>query len=101
MIPKSFPLNSSDKIDKKKLPKPDLNDYLTNLNEYIKPKTEVEIWKEILHLNKIGIEDIFFEIGGDSISLIIIKLKCLEIEINFNQFYSNPTIKYLWNFTKK
>jgi acyl-CoA synthetase (AMP-forming)/AMP-acid ligase II len=103
MIPKSFtilklfPLNSSDKIDKKKFPKPDLNDFLTNLNEYIEPKTEieiklVEIWKEILHLNKIGIEDNFFEIGGDSISLIMIKSKCLEIGINFtyNQFYSNP-----------
>jgi hypothetical protein len=59
-ILKSFSLNSSDKIDKKKFPKPDLNDNFSNSNEYIETKTEieiklVEIWKEILYLNKIGI----------------------------------------------
>jgi hypothetical protein len=59
----------------KKLPKPDLNDFILNLNEYIEPKIEIEIklleiFKEILHLNKIGIEYIFFEIGGDQISSI-------------------------------
>jgi hypothetical protein len=66
-ILKSFPLNSSDKIHKKNHQKPDSNDFISNLNEYIELKTEieiklVEIWKEILHLNKIRIEDNFFEL---------------------------------------
>jgi hypothetical protein len=59
---KSFPINSSDKIKKKKLPKPDLNDFISNLNE---PKTEIEIklvkiWKNILHLKKLELKKNFY-----------------------------------------
>jgi hypothetical protein len=67
IILKSFPFNSSDKIDKKNLPKPDLNDFILNLNEYIEPKTEIEIklvkiFKNILHLIKFKLKIIFLKL---------------------------------------
>jgi hypothetical protein len=45
--------------------------------------------KEILHLNKIGIEDNFFEIGVDSISSIKILSKIIEIFSIIKQFFEN------------
>ena len=43
--------------------------------EYIAPSTEAEIiisdiWKELLHLDRVGIHDNFFDIGGNSMLLL-------------------------------
>ena len=68
---KELPLNSSGKLDIKELPEVNL----TNEEDYIAPSTELEkqlcrIWEEVLGLEKVGITDDFFRIGGDSITAI-------------------------------
>ncbi len=65
-----LPLTNNGKIDKKALPDPDVTDFL--YNEYVAPRTEVErtlveIWKELLHLDRVGVKDNFFELGGHSL----------------------------------
>ncbi|GHT98893.1 hypothetical protein FACS1894126_4770 [Alphaproteobacteria bacterium] len=45
------------------------------IDEYVAPRNEIEerlceIWKEVLHLDKVGINDNFFKIGGDSLKAI-------------------------------
>ena len=67
----ALPKTVSGKIDRKALPaldrsRPDLKE------GYTEPRTELEIyiaemWQEILGLDKIGVHDDFFELGGDSI----------------------------------
>ena len=78
MIPDVFiqmaalPLNINGKLDKQALPDPDFN---ASTAEYVAPGTAMEttmcqIWQEILFLDRIGINDNFFRIGGNSILAI-------------------------------
>ncbi|MCL2121306.1 MAG: amino acid adenylation domain-containing protein [Clostridiales bacterium] len=67
----ALPLNRSGKLDHRALPEPDA---LAG-RSYTAPRTETErsviaAFEEILGISPIGIEDSFFEIGGDSIKLI-------------------------------
>src|SRR6185295_2723951 len=77
MIPSFFvfidriPLTPNGKIDRKSLPAPDRS--LRQVEEeYVAPSTTLEqelrtIWAEVLRIERIGIHDNFFRIGGDSI----------------------------------
>ena len=68
---KHFPFTNSGKVDKKQLPalgfaRPQL------ATLYKAPKTELEIriaesWSALLQIDKIGVDDSFFELGGNSL----------------------------------
>jgi amino acid adenylation domain-containing protein len=65
-----LPLTSNGKVDKKALPDFEAEEQLKD--NYIAPRTESEkllsdIWKQVLKLKKIGIDDNFFDIGGHSL----------------------------------
>jgi amino acid adenylation domain-containing protein len=106
-----FPLNANGKINKKALPELDTNALQTET--YIAPTTEtekqlVEIWEELLDVEKIGIKDNFFALGGHS--LLAIKLitrisKVFETEITVKDVFHFVTIeeiaKYLEIFTEQ
>lgn len=94
---KSLPLTINGKLDKKALPSPDIT--AMTQRTYVAPrnKTEkelVQIWKELLRVESIGIEDDFFELGGNSLMVtrvvsairqnLNIELKALDIFINSN-----------------
>ena len=102
MIPAHFvqlekiPLNPNGKIDRKQLPAPVLN----GAGTFAAPGTEVEkimakIWSEVLGIEKVGIDDHFFEIGGDSIKTILVsgRLLTYRLSIAVNDFFANPTIR--------
>jgi acyl-coenzyme A synthetase/AMP-(fatty) acid ligase len=68
-----LPLTINGKLDRKALPKPEF----TNIDKYVAPRNELEekvckIWAEVLGLpeDKVGINDDFFRLGGDSILAI-------------------------------
>jgi amino acid adenylation domain-containing protein len=66
----SLPLTPNGKIDKKALPDPDAGELLSN--KYVAPRTElevklVELWQDLLKVERVGIEDNFFELGGHSL----------------------------------
>ena len=104
MVPNIFvrldkmPLNTSGKIDRKSLPNPNFKSSDSN---YIPPKTKIEkrlvdIWQKMLGINKIGINENYFKIGGNS--LLSIKLssqihKTFEKQISISEIFQNPTIK--------
>jgi amino acid adenylation domain-containing protein len=67
----SFPLNSNLKIDRKALPAPPRTRPLIE-TAYVAPRTAlqrliVERWCRILQLDRVGIDDRFFELGGTSL----------------------------------
>lgn len=69
---KSFPLTVNGKLDKRALPEPELSAAATN---FVAPNTQTErriceIWKELLGLEKAGLNDDFFKLGGNSILAI-------------------------------
>ncbi len=80
MVPAAFvmlnalPLTPSGKIDRKALPTPD---FAEQQHLYVPPATETEkllctIWADVLKVERVGIHDNFFHLGGDS--LLVIKL---------------------------
>lgn len=94
MIPSSFirvdemPLTSNGKTDKNALIQLD-GDLIATGETYVAPRTPleerlVEIWKEILAKDTIGIRDNFFSLGGHSLSAIrlIAKIQA-EFDVKF------------------
>lgn len=92
-----FPLNRNGKIDKSCLPKP--NEAFAAGTGSVLPRnvTEeimAEAWCEVLDIPSVGIDDNFFDLGGDSLSAIKV-LGMLKIGINIVDFYIRPTIRQL------
>ena len=66
----TMPLTSNGKIDRKALPDPAAAGLLSH--KYIAPRNELEsslvnIWKKLLRLEEVGVQDNFFEVGGHSL----------------------------------
>jgi acyl carrier protein len=74
-----LPLTANNKVDRKALPEP--TNLITSATQaYVEPKTLTEkklttIWCSILKLEKIGILDDFFEIGGHSMIAVTLIIK--------------------------
>ncbi|HEX3045902.1 MAG TPA: amino acid adenylation domain-containing protein, partial [Bacillota bacterium] len=110
MIPSYFvridqlPLTPNGKVDRKALPEPE-GDINTG-REYQEPTNEVEeklvgIWKEVLGVDRIGIHDRFFELGGYSILLIKMHTKIEQLypgRIKITDYFSYPTIAKVAEF---
>lgn len=69
-----FPMTSNGKIDRRALPAPMLGNGGAQA-EFVAPRTDLErqiavIWQEVLGVDRVGVNDNFFEMGGDSISSI-------------------------------
>lgn len=104
MIPQYFikmdklPLTSNHKIDRYLLPEPDIEE--STGNEYAAPQTEIqtrvlEIWQSVLGRERIGIKDNFFDIGGNSISLIHMHNQLDKIypgAVKITDIFGHPTI---------
>ncbi|MBY0293432.1 MAG: non-ribosomal peptide synthetase, partial [Alphaproteobacteria bacterium] len=112
MIPSFFiyinkvPLTSNGKIDRKSLPAPAVSNRQV-ANAYIPPQTTLQqelssIWSEVLRIEKIGIHDNFFRIGGDSIISIQLVSKARSKGIYFavKNIFSHPTIAQLSSIAK-
>ncbi len=68
----AFPLNANGKVDRKALPAPDL---AASAEAYVAPRNAVEetlarIFRELLGAERVGVDDDFFALGGDSILVI-------------------------------
>ncbi|MDY7019981.1 MAG: amino acid adenylation domain-containing protein [Cyanobacteriota bacterium] len=97
----SLPLTSNGKVDVKALSQREIIPLESQL-EWVAPQTEIEIilaeiWSEILQIEQVGIDDNFFEIGGDSILAIQIVSKANQagIQLTPKQIFQHQTIAEL------
>nr|WP_246276572.1 amino acid adenylation domain-containing protein [Microcoleus asticus] len=108
MIPSVFvivdelPLTPNGKVDRKALPAPDaINPQLETT--YIAPQTEVEqsiatVWQQVLHLEKVGVDDNFFDLGGHSLLMAQAHSKLREAidrDVSMIEMFKYPTISSL------
>lgn len=99
----SFPLTPSGKIDIRALPLPSkpLHEADTNNKILLTDDTEeklILVWKELLGVNDISLNDNFFDLGGDSLLMGRLQIKIrsiLEEQINIVELYQYPTISSL------
>ncbi|MBO3797189.1 non-ribosomal peptide synthetase, partial [Bacillus subtilis] len=92
-----FPLTPNGKIDHKKLPKPKQSHTKYRLSRNEIEEKLVYTWKEVLGVNKVGIDDHFFELGGDSIKAIQISARLNEsgYKLELKQLFRYPRISEL------
>lgn len=91
----ALPLSPNGKVDRQALPLP----ALISQQSYRSPSTPIErtlaeIWAQVLGLDRVGIHDNFFEIGGDSIQSmrIIAKAKQAGLSLQPALLFQHPTI---------
>lgn len=88
MIPSYFiplekmPLTPNGKIDRMALAEVNVHE-LGRQDEYVKPGTDVEkqiasLWMEALKLDKVGIHDNFFDLGGHSLNMMLLNSKLIQ-----------------------
>lgn len=98
-----FKLTVNGKLDKKALPQPDFSS-----KEYQAPQNALEqqaccIWQEVLGIEKVGMQDDFFRIGGDSINSIrvVARLKDLRLDISVRDIFEHRTLAALFRHAGK
>jgi acyl carrier protein len=98
----SFPRTRNGKLDRGALPIP--NQSRPELeNSFAAPRTSVEealaeIWAEVLKVERVGIHDNFFDLGGHSLKAtqVVSKIRgTLQVEISLRDLFENPTVAEL------
>ena len=98
----ALPLNANGKVDRKALPAPQTGDLLKD-QEYVAPCTETEtelvaIVAEVLGLDRVGVDDNFFEIGGHSLlaTQVIARVQDMfHVDIALRSLFERPTVAVL------
>ena len=99
MIPAFFmhldamPLNNNAKIDRFALPKPEIN---TKTSAYAAPETPEEVaicsaYEKVLQVEKVGANDDFFELGGDSLSTALAAAELEGLHVDYKDIYTWKT----------
>ncbi len=96
---KSLPLTPNGKVDRRSLPSPDQS-RPELVTACLAPRIPVEellakIWREVLELRKIGVEDNFFDLGGNSLLLVEVRAKLENLigqELTMTELFQYPTI---------
>ncbi|MFI7000082.1 non-ribosomal peptide synthase/polyketide synthase [Nocardia sp. NPDC050175] len=90
----SVPLTANGKLDRAALPEPEL----TSSARYRAPRTDQEkilttVFAEVLGLDRVGVDDSFFELGGDSIRSIqvVSRARELGVEISPREVFEHQT----------
>jgi amino acid adenylation domain-containing protein len=105
MIPSTFvqidalPLTTNGKIDRKVLPVPEA----TGIEEFLPAQNElqaqiIQIWEDLLQVSRIGLDDGFFDLGGNSLMAIRF-VATLERESNLHlpviELFRSSTVRQL------
>jgi hypothetical protein len=104
MIPSQFtildslPLNPAGKVDRRRLPEPDPK---TRQRLYIEPRNETEraiatVWQEVLKVDKVGVTDNFFEMGGNSLKAAkatFMIANMLGVKLTITDFFRESTVE--------
>ena len=101
VVLKEFPLTPNGKIDVRRLPAVDTSS-ITGRN-YVAPRHLEEqrlaaIWQEVLMLNQVGIDEDFFELGGDSLSATRAFARTNHVfgtNLTLREMLDHPTIRVL------
>jgi amino acid adenylation domain-containing protein/non-ribosomal peptide synthase protein (TIGR01720 family) len=94
----ALPLTPAGKVDRRALPAPEWR----GGDGYAAPRTPLEgklaaIWSRLLGVERVGIHDSFFELGGDSILSIqvVARARSAGVHLTPRQIFDRPTIAEL------
>jgi aryl carrier-like protein len=97
----ALPTTPSGKVDRRSLPAPG-GDRPHVEADYVAPRNPIEeqlakLWEELLRLDRVGVHDDFFELGGDSILSIQVTARAQQAGLHLTpmQLFRHPTIAAL------
>ncbi len=98
----ALPLSANGKVDRRALLQFAEPAVATN-NEYVAPRTEVEeklaaIWRDVLRVPQVGIDDNFFDLGGNSLlagQAIARVRRALKVHAPITWLFDAPTVRAL------
>lgn len=110
MVPSAFvllealPLSPNGKVDRRQLPAPEIE--RQSVKAYIAPQRTLEktiagIWREILQVEKVGLDDSFFDLGGHSLLILRAHSRLIEAvgkQLSITDMFKYPTIRELTRF---
>ncbi|KAF9177989.1 hypothetical protein BGZ49_005458, partial [Haplosporangium sp. Z 27] len=92
-----FPLTPNGKLDRKALPEPDSNAFISQ--DYEAPRDGIEstlaaIWTDLLKVDRVGRNDNFFMLGGHSLLAVQMteRLRRFELELSVRSLFDHPTL---------
>ncbi len=96
---KTLPRKPNGKLDRAALPAPDWD--AADSDVFVLPRSPEEeavaaIWREVLGVEKIGIRDNFFALGGHSLVAVLVTSRVralLDVNVTIQQFFEAPTIE--------
>ncbi len=106
MVPSTFttlanlPLTPNGKVDRKRLPEPEDHRAVSQA-PFLAPRGRTEdaiaaTWREVLRLERVGIDDNFFDLGGHSLLLVQVQAKlraALGRDVPIVEMFQYPTIR--------
>jgi hypothetical protein len=97
-ILEQIPVNASGKVDYSKLPAPEASAASCS-RHHVPPRTPierrlVEIWEEVLKVERIGIHDTFLDLGGGSFDSLRIATLAAEQGLRFSEGEMTPGLLF-------
>lgn len=97
----SLPLTANGKIDRRALPKPELQ--VEEDGQQVLPRSALEervasLWAEVLGIDKVGVHDNFFELGGNSLNamqIVTLLQKECSSDVTLQDIFKAPTVEAL------
>ena len=101
-----FPLTPNNKIDRLSLPVPEQVQQAVSKVSFVKPENELQeqivaTWREALNIEKIGLDDNFFDIGGHSLLVVEVLAglrEHIDKPIKMTDMFRFPTIRQFSNY---
>ncbi len=114
MVPSSYvtmdalPLTPNGKVDRNALPDP-TGKQSEEHAAFVAPRSELErtiaeVWREVLNVDRVGLEDNFFDLGGHSLLIVKVHSKLralLNCELSLVDMFQRPTVAALSGFLNR
>ncbi|MFI9626620.1 amino acid adenylation domain-containing protein [Streptomyces sp. NPDC052042] len=106
MVPAAFivldalPLTAHGKVDRTALPTPDTKDGMAGAPRAPRTPSEAKlaaVWAEVLGVERVGVDDDFFALGGDSILSIqaVYRIRRAGLRVTAKDLFTHPTVASL------
>lgn len=100
-----FPLTPNGKVNRRALPKPEVTSAASGV-DFISPQSGMqssiaEIWKSILHVDRVGVNDNFFDLGGHSLLAVQLQSRVREQfqrDLPLMELFRRPTVAAIAEF---
>jgi myxalamid-type nonribosomal peptide synthetase MxaA len=100
VVLRTLPLTPSGKLDRRGLPEPSGADRMASAAAHVAARTPTEeslcgIWRDLLKLDRVGVHDSFFDLGGHSLLLAPLMTRIRDtfrLRVGMRDVFDRPTV---------